>query len=147
MSDKTHRPHPQKQEENSTLHLLISSLWGVLAFVLSAGIFLLLSSAICLRLPDPNKMLLPFALVSLFVPALLCGIISVRKCGGKAIPVGLLSGFWLMLLTFLAAWVLPSQQEGMSFGLSFALRLLLPFFTVLGSLIGINLRRSKRRRR
>ena len=147
MSEKKHAHRPHKKEESQGMRLLHASLWGVGGFLIGSVLLLFLGSLLCIRLPDPAPFLLPISLIALYLPTFAGGFVAARKYGGAALSLGALTGLWIFLLTFLLALLLPGKSTAMSFALSCVLRLLLPLCSVLGSLIGVNIRKTPHRRR
>lgn len=148
MSDKKHSHPSSRQEESPLLRLFRSSLMGLLTFGGSSLVLLLITALICLKLSDPDTVMLPLATACSFLSAMLGGFAAVRCHGEGAIPVGLLTGGILFLLTLLAAACLPADASGaLSGSMSVILRLFLPIFSTLGALLGVNLKSKKKKHR
>lgn len=148
MSDKTHSRHHAHTEEASSFLSFRAVLLGTLTFLITSFVLLAVASMICLKLPDPSVFLFPFSLVILFLPSLIGGIVAVKVRGGAAIPIGLMTGVILFLLSLMAALLLPGAPSGtLSFSLSLILRLLIPVFSTLGALLGIHLQPKPKHRR
>lgn len=148
MSTK-HSRHAPKQRRASVPTTPMSAIAaGLLTFFLSCALLLLMGGAICAKVTDPDPLFLPLSLTFSLLPALLAGLIAARKRGECAIPTGLLVGGILFALSFLLALLLPKGADtGLPFLRTLLLRLMIPVFSTLGALIGVNRRKSFSRKR
>ena len=63
----------------------------------------MISAAIGLSLPDPDKYSAPLALASLFISAFVGAFVSAKKCGSGGLRAGLFSGVLFLLVLALVA--------------------------------------------
>lgn len=91
----------RKSAENNNIFACVvkGTLWGIACGAVS----LLISAAIGLSLPDPDKYSAPLALASLFISAFAGAFISARKCGDGGLRAGLFSGVLFLLVLALVA--------------------------------------------
>ena len=75
------------------------TLWGI-AF---GAVSLLISAAVGLSLPDPEKYSAPLALAVLFISAFVGAFVSAKKFGESGLRAGLFSGVLFLLVLALAA--------------------------------------------
>lgn len=130
------------EESNSIPALFQSCAIGFACALLCAALLLVLCAALCSRSPDPQKMILPLGLGTLYLSAFLAGMIAVRRYGCSALLCGALCG--ALLLVFF--WILSAFFQGndtFSLPLSLILRLMTVLFPILGAFCGLK-RTSKR---
>lgn len=91
----------RKSAENNNIFACVvkGTLWGIACGAVS----LLISAAIGLSLPDPDKYSAPLALASLFVSAFVGAFVSAGKRGDCGLRAGLFSGVLFLLVLALAA--------------------------------------------
>ncbi|MBO5938912.1 MAG: TIGR04086 family membrane protein [Clostridia bacterium] len=137
-----HRKKATSAEEGASLSKIFQSATiGVGASLLCAAVLLLVGALICQRSQDPNKMTLPLGLVSLYLSALLGGIVAVRHRGSSALLCGAVCGI-LLLVFFWIVSIFFGDSDAFSLPLSLFLRCFTAFFSILGAYLG--LKRSKR---
>lgn len=108
---------------------------GTAISLLCAFSLSLVATLLCLRSGDPLKMILPFGLASLYLSALLGGIITVRRHGESSLLCGALCGLFLLVFFWIVS-LLFKGENSFSLLLTFLLRLLTPLFSILGALLG-----------
>lgn len=91
----------RKSAENNNIFACVvkGTLWGIACGAVS----LLISAAIGLSLPDPDKYSAPLALASLFISAFVGAFVSAKKCGSSGLRAGLFSGVLFLLVLALVA--------------------------------------------
>ena len=91
----------RKSAENNNIFACVvkGTLWGIACGAVS----LLISAAIGLSLPDPDKYSAPLALASLFISAFVGAFVSAKKCGSGGLRAGLFSGVLFLLVIALVA--------------------------------------------
>ena len=91
----------RKSAENNNIFAcgVKGTLWGIACGAVS----LLISAAIGLSLPDPDKYSAPLALASLFISAFVGAFVSAKKCGSGGLRAGLFSGVLFLLVIALVA--------------------------------------------
>ena len=91
----------RKSAENNNIFACVvkGTLWGIACGAVS----LLISAAIGLSLPDPDKYSAPLALASLFISAFVGAFFSAKKCGSGRLRAGLFSGVLFLLVIALVA--------------------------------------------
>ncbi len=91
----------RKSAENNNIFACVvkGTLWGIACGAVS----LLISAAIGLSLPDPDKYSAPLALASLFISAFVGAFVSAKKCGSGGLHAGLFSGVLFLLVIALVA--------------------------------------------
>lgn len=91
----------RKSAENNNIFACVvnGTLWGIACGAVS----LLISAAIGLSLPDPDKYSAPLALASLFISAFVGAFVSAKKCGSGGLRAGLFSGVLFLLVLALVA--------------------------------------------
>lgn len=143
---------PQKNkraaEDGASLpRLFQSAAIGGGAALLCAALMLFLGAMICLRSEDPNQMILPWGLGTLYLSALLGGIISVRRHGGSALLCGSVCGI-LLLIFFWILSIFFQENDTFSLPISLLLRALTVLFSLLGGYLGLKrTRRTPHRKR
>ncbi|MBQ2999651.1 MAG: TIGR04086 family membrane protein [Clostridia bacterium] len=108
---------------------------GMIFSLLCAVALMLIGTFICLRSDDPLKLILPIGLVTLYLSALLGGIVTVRRNGKKALLSGALCGLFLFLF-FLGSSLFFRGEGAFSFLVTLLFRLLTIFFSILGAFLG-----------
>lgn len=131
---------PKENDLFSTLlrHAAIGTGISLLCGVL----LILVGSIVAWRSEDPLTMILPFGLGTLYLSALLGGIVTIRLHGEKALLCGTLCG----LLLFVLFWIISLFFQGeasFSVPLSLLLRILSIVFSIIGAFLGQ--KRVKRR--
>ena len=91
----------RKSAENNNIFACVvkGTLWGIACGAVS----LLISAAIGLSLPDPDKYSAPLALASLFISAFVGAFVSAKKCGSGGLRAGLFSAVLFLLVIALVA--------------------------------------------
>ena len=91
----------RKSAENNNIFACVvkGTLWGIACGAVSR----LISAAIGLSLPDPDKYSAPLALASLFISAFVGAFVSAKKCGSGGLRAGLFSGVLFLLVIALVA--------------------------------------------
>lgn len=140
---KEKRPKRHSGEERTSFsQLLQSAALGCAIALLCATLMLLLGALLCLRSDDPQALVLPWGLGTLYASALLGGTVAVRRSNGNSLLCGALCGiaflifFWIVSIFF-------QECDSFSLPLSLLLRALVAFFAILGALLGR--KRSSRR--
>ena len=134
---KKENRHKRRSTEDGTSfsHLLQNAALGCGIALLCAILMLLLGALLCLRSDDPQSLVLPWGIGTLYASALLGGIVTVRRNGGNALLCGALCGlaflifFWIVSIFF-------QERDSFSLPLSLLLRALVAFFAILGALLG-----------
>ena len=152
MEHRSARPSsPQKPsypDQGNFLLVLRGGLIGMAVSLLCSLFLLLVGSLLCLRAKDPGAPVLPVGLGILYLSATVGGIFSARIQRNAPLLCGALCGALLMLLLFLLSLALSSSENRQfSFGFSLLLRLLIPFFSILGAKMGEKRKTSPKRRR
>ncbi len=142
-TSKPRRKQRHTPEESTSLSSLLGSCGiGFAAALICAALLLLLCAALCCRSADPQKLILPLGLGTLYLSAFLGGMIAVRRYGSSALLCGTLCG--ALLLVFF--WILSAffqKDSAFSIPLSLILRLLTALFPILGGFCGLK-RTAKR---
>ncbi len=142
-----HHAKKRTASDHRKSDLLKNSLLGVV-LSLSFGIVLLfLSTAVCYSAENPNRLILPLGLCTLYLMSIPGGFFAARKNGRAPLLCGLLCGTMLFLFFFLLSFLLPSAPSKMNLGISLLLRILVLPCTILGSLLGSKQKRLSRSRR
>ena len=97
------------ENENTAKNILLSSLLGVGAAIISSFVLILISALILNFTPDPAKLTAPVGKVILYITAVLGGYIAMLK--GEKIAAPIISGCIMPLLVFLNS-MLFEKSEG-----------------------------------
>lgn len=97
------------ENENTAKNILLSSLLGVGAALISSLVLLLISALILNFTPDPAKVIAPVGKVILYITAVLGGYIAMLK--GEKIAAPIISGGIMTLLVLLIS-MLFEKSEG-----------------------------------
>ena len=127
----------RRMSENTDLFSVLckNAALGTATSLLCALTLMLIGALLCLRSNDPLKLILPIGLGTLYLSALIGGIVTVRKHGKKALLCGGLCG--LFLFVFFFGTSLFFRGEGsFSFLVTLLLRLLTILFSILGAFLG-----------
>ncbi len=123
---------------------------GLAVSLISAVSLITLSAIIVYATADPGRLILPAALVSLYISAFVGGLAASLYMGGDT-PCGIFSGIAYFVLILLLSLVLPGgTSEKVGMGLSIALHTATPIFAFLGGLAATNIlgaRAHKRRKK
>lgn len=112
----------------------LSCILSQIAWLLSVLLLLLIFSAAAASMVDPDSVLVPFSLCTLYLSALIGGIAAVRL-SGDGIASGAVSGCITMLLVF-GFSLLPLETSPFSFPHSLCLTACTVPASVLGAVIG-----------
>ena len=124
------------------------SLYGVIAFIISALITSLAASLIAYSTPDPGSSLLPIGLAALYVSALIGGFVAYKFHRGLTLITGLFCGLGCIAVSLLLSLLIPGQTGDFSPLTVFLSRLPVIPCSVLGSfLASAKPRRRKKRKR
>ncbi len=142
-----HHAKKRTSSDHHTSELLKNSLFGAILSLLTGTVLLFLSAAICYSAEEPNRLILPLGLCTLYLMSIPGGFFAARKNGRAPLLCGLLCGTVLFLLFLLISLLLPASQNTPRFGLSLLLRTLILPCSVLGSLFGSKPKASPRKHR
>lgn len=149
MSYETRKPPHKKrrsaEESASFSQLLLHAAIGMGAALLCATAMLLLGAILCARSSDPTQMTLPWGLGTLYLSALLGGLITARQHGSSALLCGTVCGL-LLLVFFWIVSIFFSESDNFSLALSLVLRLLTAIFSMFGAFLGVKRTRKRPRR-
>ena len=146
MADTKRKNSKKSTDTSSTAHLVRSSARGALIGILVSVVLAIISCVIAFYSKDPDSLLTPLSMLSLYVPAFIAGVVAIRKKGDSSLLCGLLSGVIFMLFYMLVSlFFSPEDSSGYSLLLSLALHALIVLFSVLGSYAGK--RHTKKRKR
>ncbi len=130
--------HMGKRAKQSTASGRVRSIaLGVLAGLASAGVLLLLGSAVAYADSDPNRMIAPMAPVLNCLCALVGGLVAARCRRGESFLCGGVCGLILMLTFSALAFTAPSLHTASGVLLSILLRVLMVGFGIVGGMMGI----------
>lgn len=88
--------------------LMISSLWGLVANLLSGILLVSIVSAIAYFSPDPLGLIFPLALLALLPSNFLGGFVSAKRCGESALACGITTAAMWGTLSLIGALCLFS---------------------------------------
>lgn len=129
--------------------IMLSSLWGLGASLLSGIILVSIVSAIACLSPNPLSLIFPLALLALLPSNFLGGFISAKRCRVSALSCGITTAaMWiaLSLVGALCLWSVPSS--GYTVWQGILLHCLSVAFCMLGAVAGgIKRVRSRKKRR
>lgn len=127
----------RRTSENSDLFSVLckNAALGSAVSLLCAVALMFVGSLVCLRSEDPLKLILPIGLGTLYLSALVGGIVTVRRHEKKALLCGALCGLFLFVF-FLGSSLFFRGEGSFSFFLTFLLRLLTILFSILGAFLG-----------
>ena len=128
--------------------VLLSSLFGVLASVLSGGILLTILCFVALGSEDPLSMIAPLSLLALLPSNFLGGFISTKKADCSPLACGAICAAMWMLLSLVVALCLPYPSSHYALWQSILLHCASVLFCVLGAFAGgYKPRRDTRKKR
>jgi len=127
----------QKTDESGLWELLKPSLLGSLAGIITSAAMALILPLVLVKLKDPDSLIAPLAIVSLYTGAFVCGA-AVRRYGALS---ALISGGGFVL----CMWLL-SLTQGNGEPLGFALKLLGYICCIAVSLLGAVVLKRKQSR-
>lgn len=128
--------------------MLMSSLFGALAALISSVLLLIIGTAIASVCADPDKILGALSIASLYISALVGGFVSVKRNGGGALLCGLISGFILALFFFaLSLCFTADYSSGYSVLVKFVIRAGSVLASVLGAFAALHKPERRRKRR
>ncbi len=138
MSSSRSKKNYSKLSDNSEFglaSLLKSSLHGAI-FALGLSVVLaFISCAIAFANKDPDALVFPLSMASLYISAFLGGLFSARKKEAPRLICGLCSGGVFMLAYMFISLFFPSQMSaGYSFVISLLLHSLIIVFSILGAM-------------
>lgn len=147
MANNTRHSSPGGNPPSGAGALFRHTLLGV-AFALGAAfLLLLLGSALCLRAENPLSLTAPVGGIILYLCAALSGWFGARIHQRQILLCGLIGGGFLILFFGIAAWCIPTQEAPrFSFPLTWLLRGLILPCACLGSLLGGQGKKHRRRR-
>ena len=144
MAQRTHA----SEETPIVKTVLLSSLFGVLASVLSGGILLTILCFVALGSDDPLSMIAPLSLLALFPSNFLGGFISTKKADCSPLACGAICAAMWMLLSLVVALCLPYPSSDHALWQSIILHAASVLFCVLGAFAGgYKPRRDTRKKR
>ena len=125
-----------------------SSLSGVLSALVAGIVLIFIAAAVCYASSDPDTFTSPLSLAALYLSAIIAGLISVRKNGGSALLCGILAGIFLTVFyVFISFFFETSDNITSSLPASLGLRALITVFSIFGAFLGLNLKKSGKKRR
>lgn len=136
--------------ENGFSGVLRHSLFGFFCGAATLIILLLVGAAVSLKREDPDAFAGILAFSSLYISALLCGLITTKRCGKNILISGSLSGAWLVILLSLISFFFKETSfSGRPWGVEMLIRCSVVFVSALGGYIGANRPKNtnKKRRR
>ena len=128
-------------QATSFVALLKNCLFYTLLFFTLAAFVMLVLSFIFFKLENPNKWANLIGKISLYLPALLCGLINSRKSRQSYFLGNFLLGLTFTIIVFFISILYPENTAQ-----PIVWYLLIPLITVLGGLLGIK-RQTKARKR
>ena len=134
------------EEEPIIKAVLLSSLFGVLASVLSGGILLTVLCFVALGSDDPLSLIAPLSLLALLPSNFLGGFISSKKADCSPLACGAICAAMWMLLSLVVALCLPYPSSDHALWQSIMLHAASVIFCVLGAFAG-NYKPKKNTRR
>ncbi len=133
--------------EGGISSLLLHSALGFLSSLLISLPLTLLGGVICAISSDPLSRIFPVSLVVLYLSSLFGGWMTRRIHRESALLSGLSSGILLTVFFLFLSLFFPDSGN-LGFGVTFLLRALILFFSILGSYLGApHPKRHKKRRR
>ena len=131
-----HRTNRHSADEGASLSsVLPHAALGMLLALLCSGLMLLIGAMVCLRSENPTEWILPWGLAALYLPAMLGGIVTVRRYGGAPLLCGALCGLFVLIFFWLVS-IFFGKTDRFSLPISFLLRFLIAMFSVFGALLG-----------
>jgi putative membrane protein (TIGR04086 family) len=124
------------EEEPIIKAVLLSSLFGVLASVLSGGILLTVLCFVALGSDDPLSLIAPLSLLALLPSNFLGGFISTKKSDCPPMPCGAICAAMWMLLSLVVALCLPYPSSDHVLWQSVFLHGASVLFCILGAFAG-----------
>lgn len=138
----------QNEMQGGLIKALQSSLFGVGIALGFSLILMFVSAFICYSSSDPDKLITPLSLCSLYLPALAGGFAAVKKNKGSALACGGLCGALIVIILFFASLFLGSKaQASLSFPISLLVRALVILTSAAGGFLGLKKSSALHRRK
>ncbi len=146
-TSKKHRSPSRSSKPSTSSSFLKACAFGVGISLITAIALALICTIICTVSGDSDKLLAPLAFGSTVIAYFAGGFAASRKKSG-ALAVGALCGGILSAIFILVSLCLgDSLSSGMALPVSLLIRLSFILVSILGSLVGTNLKISHKRRR
>ena len=108
----TQKGRKTKSAEPTTTKKLVSvSISSAMISLSATFLFIFIASIILINTYDPYSAIAPAAYVSLYLCALLCGLIAKKISHFPSLLIGLTSGFALTLIIMTASFFLPPSAD------------------------------------
>lgn len=142
LAARTHRPSiaPPSRSRSKNVNLLSASAFGAGVGAICVCALLFIFSLLCLLTRSGDKLTSLFSILTLAVSFFACGFAGAKK-RPAAIPVGLCSGALLSLFLWLISlFINDSLSLGLSFPVELLIRISIVAVSLVGALLGVNLR-------
>ncbi len=143
LSAHTHRPSiaPPSRGASKEMNLLSASAFGAGVGAICVCALIFIFSFLCLLTHSGDKLISFFSILTLIASFLASGFAAAKK-RPAAIPVGLLSGTFLSLfLWIISLFISDYLSLGLSFPVELLIRVSFVAVSLIGALIGVNLKR------
>lgn len=146
MSKKTRRSK-RKNNQHHTASPGKAIIAGITVSLISAISMITLTAIIIFATADPGKLVLPAALVSLYVSSFLGGLTASMALDGDT-PCGIFCGIIYFAAILILSLCLPGgAAQKVGIGLSIALHAAAPVFSLLGALAASSMSQSRVKRK
>ena len=147
MKGRPSRKTNVQKKTKESLSAMSASLYGACVGLIVCIALAVLCAVVCVFSPDPDKLSTPLSMISLVCVFFTSGLLASKR-SSAALPTGLMTGAILTLFLWLSSlFFSDAYSQGLPLAVELLIRTSFIVVSLVGSLVGVNAKIGKRRRR